>query len=249
MLTKPQKESEQMKDLKFDLKLEEGILIYTASTMQEQRDIAEYINTIDGGDYEIWDFSQKEQHPLAKPLHTTSSKLMIINMQEIGLAPYGKSDDKATITIQDKIQWFNRKIDDISRRHEGSALQIINMQRDQLFSGKKVICGMHPRFLEKMEYMPYYLYIDDWLDYVTSKTKFNENPEFVQSLPITSLKKSDELQAHDMVFAYQNKVVRWPHFDACARYTNTEYSEKLPQLPELSFPSQKQEDRERDLST
>lgn len=45
MLTKPQIESEQMKDLKYDLKIEKGIIIYTASTMEEQRDIAEYINT------------------------------------------------------------------------------------------------------------------------------------------------------------------------------------------------------------
>ena len=64
MLTKPQIESEQMKDLKYDLKIEKGIIIYTASTMNEQRDIAEYINSIDGEDYEILDFSQKETHPM-----------------------------------------------------------------------------------------------------------------------------------------------------------------------------------------
>ena len=36
-----------MKDLKYDLKIEKEIIIYTASTMEEQRDIAEYINSID----------------------------------------------------------------------------------------------------------------------------------------------------------------------------------------------------------
>ncbi len=51
MLTKPQKESEEMQDLKHYFRLKEGIVIYTASTMEEQRDIAEYINKMDGEDY------------------------------------------------------------------------------------------------------------------------------------------------------------------------------------------------------
>lgn len=247
MLTNPQKESEPMKDLKYDLKLENGILIYTASTMQEQRDIAKYINSIDGGDYEIWDFSQKEQHPSNKPLNTDHSKLIITNMQEIGLAPYAKSDDKTTITVQHKIDWFNSKMNTIRDKNEAKSLQMINMTRDNWFHGKKVICGMHPNFLEKMESLPYYAYIDDWLDYAVDKIKFNEDPEFVPSLSLNNSHNNMGVQVHDMIFAFQDKVVRWPNFDAFAQYTDTEYNEKLPQLPEVSFSSRKIDGREKDL--
>lgn len=246
MLTKPQKESEQMKDLKYNLKIENGIIIYTASTMKEQRAIAEYINSIDGGDYEILDFSQKEQHPMQQGLHTDSRKLIISNMQEIGFAPYCKSDDKATVTLHDKIEWFNKKIDGIVDRHEGKSLQMINMLRDSFFRDKKVICGMHPRFLDKMEYRPYFDYIDDWLDYVYDRVKFNENPEFIQSLPITSSNNQNEVQVHDMVFIFQNRVVRWADFDGITQYTETECIEKLSQLPEISFPSKIQKGIERE---
>lgn len=213
--------------------------------MEEQRAIAEYINMIDGGDYEILDFSQKEQHPM-KGIHTNSSKIIITNMQEIGLAPYCELDGKATVTLEDKIEWFNKKIDSTVDRHEGKSLIMINMLRDSFFKDKKVICGMHPRFFDKMEYMPYYNYIDDWLSYVVDKVKFNESPEFTQCLPIASVKSNNEVQVHDMIFVFNNKVVRWPDFNGKSQYTEEECIEKLSQLPEISFPREIQNGLEKD---
>lgn len=245
MLTDLQKESEPMKDLKIDLRIETGTIIYTASTMQEQRDIAEYINSIDGGDYEIIDFSQKEQHPSNKPLYTDNSKVIIVNMQELGLAPYGKPDDKATITLQDKIEWANRRMKSPIYRSEGQILQsCVEMRRDNFFLCKKVICGMHPNFRDKMDYRPQYDYVDDWLSCIFSTVRFNEHPEFVQSLPLTDF---TDVRLHDMIFAFKNKLVRWPDFHNCKiDYTDLAYNEMLSQLPELALPSRKQEDREKE---
>lgn len=243
MLTKQQIESEQMKDLEYDLRIESGIILFTAATMQEQRDIGEWIKKKYDKDCEIWDFSQKETHPMNKKLCTDSSMLIITNMQEIGLAPYCKPDDKATVTIEDKIEWFNKEIQDELRRHEGTVLQMINLLRDTLFRGRKVICGMHPKFLDKMEYRPYFDYIDDWLDYVCDTVKFNENPEFTQSLPLSN--NSNEIQAHDMIFAFKDQVVRCQDFDSFMKYTDAERIEKLSQLPKICFPSNIQNDMER----
>lgn len=246
MLTKPQIESEQMKDLKYDLKIKNGIIIYTASTMREQRYIAEYINSIDGKDYEILDFSQKETHPMKKSLYTDSSKVIITNMQEIVFAPYCKTDNKATVTLEDKIEWCNRNITDELRRNEGTILQSINVLRDSFFRDRKVICGMHPNFLDKMEYMPYFDYIDDWLDYVIDKVRFNTSPEFTQSLPLsTSSNNSNEIQAGDMVFVFKNRVIRCPDFDSFKKYTEAERIEKLSQLPEISFPLKNSKDMDK----
>lgn len=246
MLTRPQIESEQMEDLKYDLKIEKGIIIYTASTMEEQREIAEYINSIDGEDYEILDFSQKETHPMKKSIHTDSSKIIITNMQEIGFAPYCKSDNKATMTLDDKIEWCNTNIPDELLRNECTILQSINLIRDSFFRDKKVICGMHPKFLDKIEYRPYFDYIDDWLDYVTSKVKFNESPEFTQSLPLsTSSNNPNEIQARDMVFVFKNRVIRCPDFNSFKEYTKAECIEKLSQLPEISFPLKMRKDMDK----
>ncbi len=248
MLTKPQKESEEMQDLKRYFRLKEGIVIYTASTMEEQRDIAEYINKIDGEDYVIWDFSKKETHPMGKNVlgvDTAGSKLIITNMQEIGLAPYCKSDSKATVTLDDKIQWYNSIPDELSR-HEGKTLQMINMLRDTLFVNRKIICGMHPKFLDKMEYRPYFDFIDDWLDYAIDRIRFDKNPEFTQSLPISKNSNNPgEVQARDMVFTFQNRIVRWPNYDSFKQSTREECIERLSQLPEISLPSNIQNDIER----
>lgn len=248
MLTKPQIESEQMKRLEIvSSHLERGIVIYTASTMEEQRAIAEYINQIDGEDYEIVDFSQKEQNLMNNPLtRNVGPKLIISNMQEIGVAPYCKPDEKATVTLQDKIEWMNRIRKEDRDRNEASVLQSINLLRDSFFRERKVICGMHPNFLEKMEHMPYYDSIDDWLDYVSLKIKFNEEPEFTQCLSITNFQGKHQLQVHDKVFVFQNKVVRWPEFDVHSRLTDEEYDEKLQQLPEIHFPSKEEYQQERE---
>lgn len=246
MLTEPQKKSEPIKDLKYYLGLEKGLIIYTASTMKEQRDIAEYINTIDGENYEIWDFSQKETHPMKKELNSNSSKLIITNMQEIGLAPYCKSDDRATVTLDDKIDWYYRKIENVLRRHEGTMIQMINLLRDYLFRDRKIICGMHPKFLEKLQYQPYYNYIDDWLDYSSGSIEFNKNPEFTQSLPLsTNSNNSNQIQAHDMIFVFENQVIRCPNFTSFMQYPQEKCIEQLSQLPKICFPSNIQNDMER----
>lgn len=247
MLTKPQIESKQMKRLEIvSSHLERGIVIYTASTMEEQRAIAEYINQLDGEDYEIVDFSQKEQHLMNNPLtRNIGPKLIISNMQEIGVAPYCKPDDKATVTLQDKIEWMNRTKEDRGR-NEANVLLSINMAREDYFRKRKVICGMHPNFLEKIQRMPYSEKIDDWLNYARIRIKFNENPEFVQCLPITNFQGDHQLQLNDMVFVFQNKVVRWPEFDIYSRLTEKEYHEKLQQLPEIHFPSKEEYQKERE---
>lgn len=109
MLTKPQLESRVMKELRLVRHLERGIVIYTASTMEEQRVIAEYLNQMESEEYEIVDFSQKEQHLMNNTLtRNVGPKLIISNMQEIGVAPYCMLDEKATVTLQDKIEWMNR---------------------------------------------------------------------------------------------------------------------------------------------
>lgn len=246
MLTKPQIESEQMKDLEYYLGIEKGIIIYTASTMEEQRDIAEYINSIDGKDYEILDYSKKEMHLMKRRGISDSSKVIITNMQEIGIAPYCESDDKATVTLDDKIQWMNREIDDDLGRHEGTVLQAINLIRDSFFRDRKVICGMHPKFLDKMEYLPYFEYIDDWLDYVYGRIRFDKSPEFTQSLPLsTKSNNSNEIQARDMIFVFENRVVRCPDFNSFSKCTEAERRKELSQLPEIYFPANIQNDLER----
>lgn len=247
MLTKPQLESRVMKELRLVRHLERGIVIYTAFTMEEQRVIAEYLNQMESEEYEIVDFSQKEQHLMNNTLtRNVGPKLIISNMQEIGVAPYCMPDEKATVTLQDKIEWMNRIRKEDRDRNEASILQFINMARDGFFRERKVICGMHPNFLEKMEHMPYYSSIDDWLDYVSFKIKFNEDPEFTQCLPITNFQGNHQLQVHDKVFFFQNKVVRWPEFDIYSRLTGEEYHEKLQQLPEIHFPIKEEHQKERE---
>ena len=72
---------------------------------------------------------------------------------------------------------------------------------------------------------------------IESKQMKRLENEFVQCLPITNFQGDHQLQLHDMVFVFQNKVVRWPEFDNYSRLTDEEYYQKLQQLPEIHFPS------------
>ncbi len=214
--------------------------------MQEQRDIAEYFNEKSGNEYKIIDFSKADENLLVLESlrkYSDEEKLIIINFQEIGLAPYCDHDEVATITLEDKIRAYQKL-----KYSEFYLLNAINMSRDSFFAkgNRKVIIGMHPMFYDKMLHQPYYDAIGDLLDFVRIEYKFNKDKAF-EYFPDNYFRENngkldeDEVHATDDIQVYNGRIIRISEdmrrkLSSCS---DEEYNDIMSTLPEISFEKQK----------
>ncbi len=185
-----------------------NFIFFTASTMQEQRDIAEYIceklREKNIGCRHI-DYSKEEDYFRYLVEDDDPEILVCSNFQELLLGPYCKADDQATVTLDVKMKKLAR-LNGLQPFCETDLLQWINLQRDVIREkGKRTIFGMSPNFLDKMESPIYYPCIDDFLDYSAYTVRF-EDPEYGEGM-FEKYNEKDFYPMDAIFWLYNDKVV------------------------------------------
>ena len=245
-----------MTDLLFVAKWDGGVHIFTATTQHEQREIAKYIKE-KYPDYRIIDCSKREETMLLNPVNDIEeNKILVINFQDLFLAPYGDTDEETTVTNEDKIHFFSRT-NDPTLKNELRLLGGINFMRDSFYLnwGKRnCIIGMTPMMNCRL-YSP--LYIPAWIDletFIMATIKFNEDNNFIKSSSkytdyFNNMDKGEndysgeKIYSGDIIFAYNGKIVRVPNYKQYYSYGSFDENKKeilmeaLENAPELVFKS------------
>ena len=257
-LNDSQKNCFAMQDILIAAEVESGIWSFVATTSKEQREIAKYIKDVYPS-FRIIDCSKKEESIMFNSVNDIEEeKIIIINFQDLFLAPYGDTDEETTVTLDDKIEWFS-KIENPLYRNEAFLLERINFIRDSFFSkfGKRnCIIGMSPMLFNRLHSPLYYPHWPDLESFVQAPYFFNREDTFIRSSDkyndyFNNVDKGEDdftgkkIYYSDMIFVWNGKVVRLPSLYQYLYYGRLDENkedliiESLNKAPELVFPQKK----------
>ena len=244
-LNNEQKKSEPIELLTWSAEAEHSTLQpFIATTCQEQRDIAQYIKE-KYPSYRIIDCSKKEESIMFNAINAIEEEnLIIINLQDLFLGPYGDVDDETTITLDDKIAWYS-SIEDCTKRNELFMLRKLNFIRDSFFRnfGKRnCLIGMSQMLWFRLISPLFAVEWPDLYSMLQIRINFNTDQNFVMSPSKytdyfdNSQKGEDDLTGEkiyysDMIYVHNGRIVRLPNYYQYLKQGNGKLDEsKIPLL-------------------